>query len=209
MQNKMTNKVFDVTTNGYFILSRKAIQHLMSMIDTHDRVSFYCHLLLEAHYGEPQICTDGITINRGEIRIVPQELIGFTHWKKTKVYEELKLLEEEKLLCRIGKPGKSHYRLPMYEEHCGRAVRKEEHQHPSCLKENQTENSFLGFFQYYHFATGTREVDQEKARREWAKLSIAERDEAWKNVSRYKEAVSKTEHLKLACNYLKDRSFKF
>ena len=51
-------------------------------------------------------------------------------------------------------------------------------------------------------------AEQEKARREWRKLSLEEREEAIRNVQLYKDTIRKKEHTKLACNYLKDKSWK-
>lgn len=217
MKKMVINQLFAVTTNGYFILSRNAFRHLMEQISVHDNESFYCYLLMNAHYGEPHTTPDGLIIRRGEIRITTQELVEFTHWQKSKVYHSLLHLEKLQLLVRIGAPGSGHYLITMYEQHCGRAVRKEEQAALSATArsgksktdESQTEKNFLDFFHYYHYGTGTPEVDQEKARREWAKLTLAEREEALKNVTRYKESVAKREHLKRAFNYLKDKSFKF
>lgn len=217
------NQLFTVATNGYFALSRNAVQHLLELIPVHDSKSFYCYLLMKAHYGEAQTTVGGILLRRGEIRVNIQELMNFTHWQKTKIYHALQLMERFQLLERIGAPGSGHYLITMYEQHCGRAVRKEEQAalcaasayngksqtEESQTEESQTENSFLHFFHYYHYDTGTSEVDQEKARREWAKLTLAEREEALKNVTRYKESVAKREHLKRAFTYLKDKSFKF
>lgn len=218
MKKMVINQLFAVTTNGYFILSRNAFRHLMEQISVHDNESFYCYLLMNAHYGEPHTTPDGLIIRRGEIRITTQDLVEFTHWQKSKVYHSLLLLEKLQLLERIGAPGSGHYLITMYEQHCGRAVRKEEQAALSAATarngksktdDNQTKEQFLDFFHYYHYGTGTPEVDQEKARREWAKLTLAEREEALKNVTRYKESVAKREHLKRAFNYLKDKSFKF
>lgn len=212
------NQLFTVATNGYFTLSRNAVRHLLELIPVHDSKSFYCYLLMKAHYGDAQTTVDKVILRRGEIRIDIQELINFTHWQKTKVYHALQLMERFQLLERIGAPGSGHYLITMYEQHCGRAVRKEEQaalaaatarSGKSKTEENQTEKQFLNFFHYYHYGTGTPELDQEKARREWAKLTLDEREEALRNVTRYKESVSKREHLKRACNYLKDKSFKF
>lgn len=210
MNLESIKKLFSVTSGGYVILSRKTIMHLLEYIDAPDRASFYCYLLLEAHFGEPEAICGGGIIRRGEICINSQELMKFTGWKKSKVYEELKLLEKAELLVRINDtPHKGHYLLTMYEEHCGHNVRREEHSHNTALQKNQTEMDFEEFFSFYLFVTKTKEVDKEKARREWSKLSLAERREALQNVPRYKDAVSKSEHLKMACNYLKDKSFKF
>ncbi len=210
MYNETINQLFDVTLRGYVILSRNALEYLLEHIGTHDQNTFYCHLLLEAHFGEPQAINANTCIRRGEVCIDPQELMRFTNWKRSKVYEGLKLLEQADLLIRLKETScKGHFLLTMYERHCGRALRREEHTPPPTLEESQTEKSFEAFFKYYHFITGTREVDKEKARREWARLSLAEREEAMRNVPHYKDAVPKPEHLKRACSYLKDKSFKF
>lgn len=210
MNTESIKKLFDVTSGGYVILSRKAVKHLLECIEGHDKGSFYCHLLIEAHYGEPEPVRGGGIVKRGETCIDVQELMKFTGWKKSKVYEELKLLEKAELLVRINdKSHNGHCLLSRYEEHCGRNVRKEERPHNTALLDNQTEAGFEEFFGYYLFTTKTKGVEKEKARREWRKLSLDEREAALRNVPRYTDAVTKSEHLKMACNYLKDKSFKF
>lgn len=210
MNTESIKRLFDVTGGGYVILSRKTLKHLLQCIDMHDSNTLYCYLLIEAHFGEPAEINGNYLIRRGEILINLQELMNFTGWKRSKVYKELKMLEKAELLVRIpDMPHNGHYQLLMYEEHCGRSTRKEEHPHHISLQENQTEQSFEEFFEYYLFITKTKEVDKEKARREWNKLSLAERKDALQNVTRYRDAVTKSEHLKQACNYLKDKSFIF
>lgn len=209
MKNKKISEVYDVAKQGYVILSRNAIRHLLDLTKEQDGASLYCRLLLEAHYGAPKVISDTTVLRRGEVLMPPAEIAEFTGWKKSKIYDALKELEKEGLLKRLDAPGQSHYLLPKYEEHSGRSARKEEHPSATGLKDNKTETSFLAFFDYYHFTTGIPKSDKEKARREWTRLSTAEREEATHNIPRYKATVRKAEYLKLACNYLKDKSFKF
>lgn len=210
MKQDSIKKLFDTTYGGYVILSRNVLKHLLDCISVHDSNSLYCYLLVKAHFGEPEVISENCIIRRGEVRFDLQELTDFTGWKKSKIYDELKRLEKAELLLRINGPARqSHCLLTLYEEHCGHSTRKEEHPHNITVRENLTEKTFEEFFGYYLFVTNTKEVDKEKARREWSKLNLADRKEALRNVTRYRDAVAKSEHLKLACNYLKDKSFKF
>lgn len=210
MRQDNIKNLFDTTYGGYVILSRNVLEHLLGCISVHDINSLYCYLLLKAHFGEPEVISENCIIRRGEVRFDIQELADLTGWKKSKIYDELKLLEKAELLLRINGPARQgHYLLTLYEEHCGHSARKEEHPHSTTVRENLTEKTFEEFFGYYLFITKTKEVDKEKARREWSKLCLADRKEALQNVTRYRDAVTKSEHLKLACNYLKDKSFKF
>lgn len=207
MKRKVTNHIFDATHGGYITLSRTIAKQLLEHISEYDHCSFYWSLLLQANYGET--CTqEGILLKRGEIIINVQELMNTTGWKRSKIYKELKMMEQEHLLQRLDDTDR-HYLLLMYEEHCGRAVRKEEHQPTLTPEENQTEKGFLLFFDFYHFTTETPSLDKEMAFREWKKLSMKERDEALRNVERYSKAITNRDHVKKACNYLRDKCFKF
>ncbi|MCD7924196.1 MAG: hypothetical protein LUI85_05660 [Bacteroides sp.] len=205
---KLTKQIFDATYGGYIVMSRNSAKLLLSNISAYDHDSFYLRLLVDANYSEGYT-QKGIVVKRGEIIINVQELMHITHWKRTKVYEELKMLEQEQLLQHIDDDVYGHYQLLMYEEHCGRAVRKEEHQPTLTPEENQTEKGFLLFFDFYHFTTETPSLDKEMAFREWKKLSMKERDEALRNVERYSKAITNRDHVKKACNYLRDKCFKF
>lgn len=208
MKKKKKECVFDIAGNGYITISRKMANLLANGIVMYDEDLLYCMLLIKANYGDTCV-QEGKLLHRGEIIMTPQDLSALTSWKKTKVYATLDKLKKRQLLESVEGEIQGCYRLPMYEEHCGRTVRPEERKPVPAAPETETESSFLRFFDYYHFTTRLPRKECERARREWKKLSLEEREEALQNVFRYKEATLKTEHLKLACNYLKDKSFKF
>lgn len=206
MNNKKTADVFN-TSNGYITLSRNFVEQVFNHINEYNKEILYGKLLTNANFRDS--CTEkGVMLQRGEIEMRIDRLQEITRWKKTKLYDTIKQLEKEDLLVKLTDKGHGCYMLPMYEEHCGSHVRKEERVHTPGPEENRTESSFMDFFSFYHFLLATPRLEQEKARREWQKLSMDEREEAIRNVERYKNAVQKREHLKLACNYLKDKSFK-
>ena len=208
MKEKKNECAFDIAGNGYITISRKMANLLADRIGMYDEDLLYCMLLIKANYGDTYVHEDKL-LHRGEIIMSPQDLSVLTGWKKTKVYATLNQLKKRQLLENVEGEIQGHYRLPLYEEHCGRTVRPEERKPAPSAAETQTESAFLRFFEYYHFTTRLPRKERERAHREWKKLSLEEREEALQNVFRYKEATPKSEHLKLACNYLKDKSFKF
>ena len=191
---------------GYITFPRAVVKHQFQAISTFDPDNIYCHLLFNANFADGPDA-DGIYLKRGEINIYITRLAKFTGWGRSALYNLLRKFEQEGLLI----PDKEHphrYLLMMYEEHCGRSVRKEERLHTPAPGETLNKQRFEKFFEFYHFVMHTPQADKESAWKEWQKLSLEEREEAFRNLAAYRDATKGNAHQKLACNYLKSKSFK-
>lgn len=184
-------------------------KHLFQCISTFDSDCIYSYLLFNANFGDGPD-TSGVYLKRGEINIHIAPLMQVTGWGKSALYKLLHKFEQQDLLVIAKDKEHPHrYLLPMYEEHCGHRVRKEEHVHTYSTEETQNRERFEKFFNYYHFLIKTPRADKENTWKEWQKLSLDEREEALRNLAKYRDATVENAHQKFACNYLKSKSFKF
>lgn len=204
------NLLFAVDTNGYIGISREALFHLLSQIEHPSNEAIYAYLLAKASYTDGWI-SHGKILNRGYLEINHEEFMKLTKSKESGMYNILNRLIRLGLLERVEK-GKNIYRLPFYDLHCGgnyqstsnnRMMRRR-------LQYTKTESDdFKEFFEFYHFALDIPPSERIKTWQVWQTLTDEEKELAMCNVTQYAESLRKPEHAKLACNYLKDKSFIF
>lgn len=206
MKENTIKGLFSPMAGGYITFPRAVVKHEFQAIGIYDPDSIYCHLLLNANYADGPDA-DGIYLKRGEINIYIARLAKITGWGRSALYNLLRSFEKEGLLA-SDKDHPHRYLLLMYEEHCGRSVRKEERPHTPAPEETQNRERFESFFEFYHFVMHTPQADKESAWKEWQKLSLEERDAAFQNLKTYQNSTKGNAHQKLACNYLKSKSFK-
>ena len=125
-------------------------------------------------------------------------------------YLMLKELKRQGLVVR--KDRQSLYFLPYYEKHCSgkstktkrNVARIQQPEDEDCFQDSD----FDTFFEYYHYNLELPKSERMKAWKEWQKLNEEEKEEAMRTVSEYNRSLRKKEHAKLACNYLKDKTYK-
>lgn len=67
--------------------------------------------------------------------------------------------------------------------------------------------NFENFYNFYHEMLGIPFNEREKARREWTLLSSEEQIKAINCVKAYAQSIRNPEHIKYACNYLRDKTY--
>lgn len=205
MMDKIVN-LFAVKNTGFMVVSRSAFATLLKMIQSHNWVSIYGYLLFDAQFGIGYTST-GQTLKRGELELSIDNFMEFLDCGRSYAYRKLRALEKSGLLQRIDK-GNHCFRLPHYEEHCGKMYFQERVLKASDAIARTREECFDEFFGYYHFALNLPERERERARKEWYRLTPDEQEQAMEYIETYSETLPKPEHAKLACNYLKDKTYK-
>ena len=209
MGENILNSILNFDENGYIVLPRKLAELIIKQLPFRNAGTLYLYMLIHANFGDGKT-HQGIKLIRGSINLTPCDIIKLTGWSRSTMNYRIKILESNHLIERCTEISKNLFWLPHYEEHCGKSVRLQEQKTKRDIElGSETEKKFQEFFKYYSFMLEVQPAEQEKARREWRKLSLEEREEAIRNVQLYKDTIRKKEHTKLACNYLKDKSFKF
>lgn len=209
MEKDLLDSILNFNENGYMALPRKLAELIINQIPIRSAGTLYFYMLVYANFGDGKT-NQGVKLIRGSIYLTPGDIMKLTGWSRSTAHEKIKLLEMSGLIERCTEISKNLFWLPHYEEHCGKSVRLQEQKTKRDIElGSETEKKFQEFFKYYSFMLEVQPAEQEKAHREWRKLSLEEREEAIRNVQLYKDTIRKKEHTKLACNYLKDKSFKF
>lgn len=199
-------------SSGYICFPRKLIIQLLNDINDYDVTSLYFYMLVNANYSSTS-SSNGFIVERGELGMSSSEVMEHTKITRSTGYRMLKKLEKEQLIISISKNHHQYFRLPKYEEHCGRQIsheiQLETNRHQESITGTEEEKrTFEKFFGYYHYLLETTPRDKAKAYREWQNLSPEEREEACNNLEIFSQACKGQKHKKLACNYLKEKSYK-
>ena len=200
---------FSTDGDGFLPLSKKALLLLIRQVNNHNGATLYTYLLLKAAYKDDFI-VDGMKIDKGRVKLDIEELMEFMKCGRSKVYLMLNELKRQGLVVR--KDRQSLYFLPYYEKHCSgkstktkrNVARIQQPEDEDCFQDSD----FDTFFEYYHYNLELPKSERMKAWKEWQKLNEEEKEEAMRNVSEYNRSLRKKEHAKLACNYLKDKTYK-
>lgn len=202
MIDKLKN-LYSMKNTGYVVVSRSAFAALLAMIASHNLISAYGWLLYQAQFGIGYT-SQGLKLKRGEFQFSIKNFQEFLDSGKTYAYKLFHRLETDGLVECIDKAN-SHYRLPYYEEHCCNYIHRTK---TPDTPARTREECFDEFFGYYHFALNLPERERERARKEWYRLTPDEQEQAMEYIETYSETLPKPEHAKLACNYLKDKTYK-
>lgn len=201
MKNRLWPLLYN-GTQGYIPINREALEYLLKQIEHPTDEVVYLFMLHQAQFKDGQII-HGIRLKRGDLYLNPHELEKYTKWKKSKIYHYLNRLIRDGFLKKL-KWGEPIYHMNYYEEHCGKLITNFK------LKEEKTspdDTSFEDFYDFYHYALDITPTEKVKARREWNKLTPDEREVAMQHITDYSESIRKREHIKHACNYLRDKTF--
>ncbi|WP_455671786.1 hypothetical protein [Phocaeicola sp.] len=198
--------LFDCKSGGYIIISRQAMLYLLKSIKIDSPFNLYVHMLANANYNDKEY-PNGNKSLRGELDITTDELGNELHVPHTSIYRMVKELEKNKVVVKKNDRFHPYFLLTMYEEHCGYRVRPEERA-AAQAKVSLTEEDFETFFSFYYHIMEIPPKDKEKARREWSRLSMDDRDEALCNIITYHNASNGQKYMKHAYSYLREKSFK-
>lgn len=200
--------LFYTGDEGFLPLSRAALKYLLSQIKDPTREVVYTYLLLQASYKD-QYLKNGKVIGRGCVEIDVEELQKFTKTKRANVYLILRNFIKEGLLEKVSN---SIYRLVYYDKHCAGKPVHSKHKarfvKPSGPNECYEDPEFNEFYDFYHYALNIPPTERMRAWIEWQKLTEDEKEDAMMNITEYRRNLRKEEYAKMACNYLKDRTFK-
>ena len=208
----MTNieTLFPMDNHGYISISRASFNFLLNQIQNPTKETLYAYLLQKASYKDNWY-SNGKRIDRGCIEIDHDEFMRFARTKQSNMYTILNWFINKGLLERVSW-GSNIYRITHYEEHCGGLITETNSPSKEKRKDknwNNDEEYFKEFFDFYHYILQIPPTEYMRAKREWKKLQEYEKEEAIKNIEKYAESLRKPEHAKMACNYLKDKSFIF
>lgn len=202
--NHNLKQIYSIKNTGYVIISRSAFVTLLNMIENHNVISAYGYLLQQAQFGVGY-SPHGERLERGELEFSLANFMQYLDCGKTYAYKQLNWLIDNGLLKKMDKRG-HRYCLPLYEEHCSNFIsRTKAHETTAYVS---AEERFDEFFEYYHFTFDIPHRERERARKEWYRLTPEEREQAMEYLETYRDSLARPEHVKLACNYLKDKTFK-
>ena len=204
---EMKSKLKPKSSKGYIPIRRDILRLLLEQVEKPTDLTIYVYLLMNANF-EDGCIVNGRKLQRGDWLVDLKKLCKFCKKQKSSVYEALTRLIDQGLLCR--KEGESGiYRINFYEEHCGCQVspHKSDHRRTPTASTPEVEEAFDEFFGFYHYMLHMPEPERERAHREWLRLTPEERIHAFEGITPYTQSLRTPDHAKLACTYLKDKSF--
>ncbi len=188
---------------GHIIIPRRLLELMQDPSDpsAQKEAAIYVHLLTKAKYAADE--TEG-GLGRGELVLSKRELcIRFSVNART-IDRYLARLQEHGVISLTPIPGSklSRLKLLFYDNLCRLADRTP----GGRVRTRKADEDFIFFWDRYHSMTGLPEVEIETARRNWNRLTAAERKLATDNMAAY-ICTQQYDRLRTAANYLLHKSF--
>lgn len=205
--------LFDCRPEGYIVISRKLLCHLIKSIPEAGPNELYAYMLARANYGETG--PEDHRIQRSELALSPAELGKELNLSRAEVYRQEAVLEGENLISKRRKGKRSILVMTEYEAHCGTQVSAAPPKEAQPRKKPSRKEpppsgytaEFEEFFAYYHHAMGIPRKDKRKAWEEWLLLTPEEHELAMVQLGEYADASEGQRFKKQAYSYLRDKSF--
>lgn len=189
---------------GYVMVPRILLHDI---IEEHPEASgdneAFLRVLLNLNYkpavfrynGEEHLC------NRGESLLSYKQWAHLFGWTRNRIRRFFQRLFDKGVAVIVPNSIISHIRIPGYDAWLSDAAKQdlEPKLHP--------ENGFRQFWEEFHETTRLDKCNIAKARKEWNKLSIAERERAVANITDYYVHLGNTKYCLHAVNYLAHKAF--
>ena len=188
---------------GHIIIPRRLLELMQDPSDpsAQKEAAIYVHLLMKANYSTED--TEG-GLERGELRLSKRELCMRFLVNARTIDRYLARLQEHGVISLTPIPGSklSRLKLLFYDNLC----RLTDRTPGGRVRTRKADEDFIFFWDRYHSMTGLPEVEIETARRNWNRLTAAERKLATDNMAAY-ICAQQYDRLRTVANYLLHKSF--
>ncbi len=201
------NQFMRADKKGYVIIPRRLLETMYFGKTASERLEakMYVFFLFSACYAEVDDAGGGgETLQRGELVFSYKDLSKRFGVARLTVARFVERLREAGVIeiSPFGRSCKSRMKLLFYDNLC----RFTDRTPGGKVRTRKADEDFIFFWDRYHSMTGLPEVEIETARRNWNRLTAAERKLAVDNVAAY-VCTQSYDRLRTAANYLAHKSF--
>ena len=204
---KETNQFLRADKKGYIIIPRRLLDMMFfgkTPLECAE-AEMYVFLLFTACYADQDSTVpDAEPLQRGELMFSCNELCERFGVARTTVRRFVERLRKAGIVevSTLGRGCRSRMKLLFYDNLC----RFTDRTPGGKVRTRKADEDFIRFWDRYHSMTGLPEVEIETARRNWNRLTAAERKLAVDNVAAY-VCTQSYDRLRTAANYLAHKSF--
>lgn len=207
MNIEMSNLTPEMLKKGYLLFPKALFEEQMKLKTRRQAEGFFeafIVVLQHVNYSDVQCCIKGhrFDCKRGESAMSITRWAQVLGWTRSRTRYFFEKMIERGVIKKMTNPYVTHICIPDYDLLTGK-VRPQ-----AAGKKAEADKSFDDFWQTYHEITEKPKLNIGHARREWKKLSAADKRLAMDNIEDYYDHLSNTKYCKQAGYYLADKSFK-
>lgn len=194
----------EIIQRGYVMVPRTLLH---DAIHEHPEASgdkdAFLRVLLYVNYKPSILRRNGVehACARGESLFSYEQWAGLLGWSRSRTRRFFQRMFDEGVVEQVEDTIPSHIRIPDYEVWLSGPAKRERTARPVA------DDGFGHFWDVFHETTCQNKCNACKARREWGKLSAAERARAVENIEVYYAHLGNTKFCLRAVNYLAYKAF--
>lgn len=159
-------------------------------------------VLTHVNYSTTECCINHYKFecHRGESVLSVNHWAEIFGWQRHRTRNFFNKMFEEGIIEKLENPYTTHIRIPDYDQFVGCSKREAAHAKADGI-------TFEAFWEKYHDITQTPKVNIGRARREWKKLSVHERNMALSQIDEYYDNLKDVKFCMQPGTYLANKAF--